>query len=281
MTDLRAAGARRIVRRKPYGTWLMAIIVVACFLKLAVGFATNPAMRWDLVGQFLFAPVVLSGLMTTLWVTIVITAFSAVVGLAVAVMRLSGNPVLKIVADFYLWIFRAIPALVWLLFWYFLAILVPKLSLGVPFGPTLFEGNTNEIIGRFGAAVLGLGLVEGAYMAEVIRGGLVSVNRGQAEAARALGMRPAKILWYIVLPQALKAIIPGFANQIIMMIKGTSLLLIIGVPELMTTVQDIYTANFQQIPLLVVACFWYLAICSVLSIVQGHLEARASKGAHR
>lgn len=281
MTVVEHAGVRRVVRRRPYGTWFMAVVVTLCFLQLSVGFATNPAMRWDIVGQYLFAPVVLSGLLTTLWATIAITAFSAVVGLGVAVMRLSGNPVLTLVANFYLWIFRAIPALVWLLFWYFLAILVPTLALGIPYGPTFFEADTNQVIGRFGAAVLGLGLVEGAYMAEVIRGGLISVNRGQSEAARALGMRPGKILWHIVLPQAMKAIIPGFANQIIMMIKGTSLLLIIGVPELMTTVQDIYTANFQQIPLLVVACFWYLVICSLLSLVQVRLEQRANRGTQR
>lgn len=281
MTIVQDAGVRRVVRRRPYGTWFMAVVVGLCFLQLSIGFATNSAMRWDIVGQYLFAPVVMSGLLTTIWATLAITAFSAVVGLGVAVMRLSGNPVLTLVANFYLWIFRAIPALVWLLFWYFLAILVPTLTLGVPYGPTFFEADTNQVIGRFGAAVLGLGLVEGAYMAEVIRGGLISVSRGQSEAARALGMRPGKILWCIVLPQAMKAIIPGFANQIIMMIKGTSLLLIIGVPELMTTVQDIYTANFQQIPLLVVACFWYLVICSLLSLVQGRLERRANKGALR
>ena len=182
------------------------------------------------------------------------------------------------VAGLYIWLFRGTPLIAQLLFWNFLAALYPRLSLGIPFGPEFVSFDTNQLINQFTACLLGLGLNEAAYMAEIVRGGLQSVDHGQTEAAGALGMSRAQTLRRIVLPQAMRVIIPPTGNETISMLKTTSLVVVIGYFELLTSVQRIYSANFQTIPLLIVAAIWYLALTSVLSIGQGLHRAALRAG---
>lgn len=267
-----------VVRHRPVGEWLLAALLVVLTLQFARVFVGNDAMAWHVAWDYLFDPAILRGARTTIVLTLAVMLFGAVLGTLVALMRLSRNPVILAASWAYLWLFRSVPVLVWLLFWYFLAALVPVLRIEIPFGPTLFEARTNDVIGQMGAAILGLGLTEAAYMAEIIRGGILSVGRGQREAALAIGLTRARTMAWIVLPQALKTILPGAGNQVISTLKATSIVLLIGIPDLMTNVQQIYIANFQQIPLLAVACFWYLAMTSLLSLGQHYLERWASRG---
>jgi polar amino acid transport system permease protein len=241
---------------------------------------TNANFRWDVVGKYMFAPPVLNGLRNTLILTVLAMLIGIVGGIALAVMRLSPNPVLSTVAAVYIWLFRGTPQIAQLLFWNFLAALYPRLSLGIPFGPEFVSFDTNTLINQFTACLLGLGLNEAAYMAEIVRGGLQSVEHGQTEAAGALGMSRAQTLRRIVLPQAMRVIIPPTGNETISMLKTTSLVVVIGYFELMTSVQRIYSTNFQTIPLLIVAALWYLALTSVLSIGQGFVERRYGRGVH-
>jgi polar amino acid transport system permease protein len=241
---------------------------------------TNDNFRWDVVGKYLFAPPVLNGLRNTLILTVLAMLIGIVGGIALAVMRLSPNPVLSTVAAVYIWLFRGTPQIAQLLFWNFLAALYPRLSLGIPFGPEFVSFDTNTLINQFTACLLGLGLNEAAYMAEIVRGGLQSVEHGQTEAAGALGMSRGQTLRRIVLPQAMRVIIPPTGNETISMLKTTSLVVVIGYFELMTSVQRIYSTNFQTIPLLIVAALWYLALTSVLSIGQGFVERRYGRGVH-
>jgi polar amino acid transport system permease protein len=225
-----------------------------------------------------FEKSILSGLLVTLELTAVSMALGVVLGTVLAIMRLSANPLLRGVAGAYVWLFRGTPILVQLLFWFFLGTVLPKISLGIPFGPEWVEWDTNTVITQFAAAILGLGLNEAAYMAEIVRAGIRSVDPGQPEAAQALGMSPAVTYRRVVLPQAARLIVPPTANETISMLKLTSLVLVIGLPELTTTAQLIYGRNFQQIPLLIVASIWYLVLTTLLTLLQSRLERRMSRG---
>jgi amino acid ABC transporter membrane protein, PAAT family (TC 3.A.1.3.-) len=251
------------------------LVFAAMIIKGAV---TNPAMRWDIVAKYLFSEAVLQGLVTTLQITVCAMLVGIVLGVVLALMRLSRNPILVFLAVGYSAVFRSIPVLVQLLFWFFLGAVLPTIGLGIPFGPVFFEVETNTLITRFGAALLGLGLAEAAYMAEIIRAGILGVPRGQSEAAAALGMSRAKALRRIILPQAMRMIIPPTGNQVISMLKMTSLVIAIALPDLLTSVQLIYARNFLQIPLLTVACIWYLVVTGVLTLGQYFLERRFGKG---
>lgn len=245
---------------------------------LLQGWASNPRMHWSVVGDYLFAPVILEGLRTTLLLTALAMIIGVVGGILLAVLRMSSNPVLARLSGLYVWVFRGTPLLVQLLFWYFLSAVVPMIGLGVPWGPTFVEFDTNHLITQMSAAVLGLGLNEAAYMAEIVRAGIASVDEGQSEAAHALGMTRWLALRRIILPQALRMIIPPTGNQTISMLKTTSLVFAIAVPELLTQIQGIYSRNFQQVPLLTVACTWYLAVSTLLNIGQYYLERRFGRG---
>ena len=275
----RAAGVDEVVvpRRHP-GRWALALVLLVMAVMIVEGMVTNPAMRWDVVGDYLFAAPVLEGLGMTLRITVLAMAIGIVLGGILAVMRLSGNPVLVGVSIGYSALFRSIPILVQLLFWFFLSAVLPTIGLGIPFGPVFVEADTNTLISRFGAALLGLGLAEAAYMSEIIRAGLLSVPRGQSEAAAALGMSRGRALRRIILPQAMRFIVPPTGNQAISMLKMTSLVIAISLPDLLTSVQTIYARNFLQIPLLTVACFWYLVMTGVLSVGQLFLERHFGKG---
>jgi polar amino acid transport system permease protein len=197
-------------------------------------------------------------------------------------MRLSPNPLVSGASWAYIWFVRGTPVLVQLLFWSFIAALYPRISLGVPFGgPELLGGSATAVITPFVAAVLGLGLNEGAYMAEIVRAGILSVDEGQEEAAHALGMTRLQTLRRIVLPQAMRVIIPPTGNETISMLKTTSLVSVIAVTDLLYAVQLIYAQNYRQIPLLIVACCWYLLFTTVLSIGQYYIERHYGRGTRR
>ncbi|MFD1650549.1 amino acid ABC transporter permease, partial [Pseudonocardia alaniniphila] len=260
------------------GRWLAVAVLAVLAAMLVNTILTNPGFRWPVVGEYLFSPPVLNGLSNTLVLTVLSMAIGIVGGIGLAIMRLSPNPVLSSVSAVYIWLFRGTPLIAQLLFWNFLAALYPRLALGVPFGPEFISFDTNQLINQFAACLLGLGLNEAAYMAEIVRGGLQSVDNGQSEAAGALGMSRAQTLRRIVLPQAMRVIIPPTGNETISMLKTTSLVVVIGYFELLTSVQRIYSTNFQTIPLLIVAAAWYLALTSVLSIGQGFIERHYGRG---
>jgi polar amino acid transport system permease protein len=267
-----------IVRLRHPGRWVAAallVVLAAMFVNFVV---TSPRLRLDLVAGYLFERSILQGLLVTLELTVVAMFVGVVLGTVIAVMRLSENPLLRGAATAYVGLFRGTPILVQLLFWFFLGTVLPQISLGIPFGPSFASVPTNTLITQFTAAILGLGLNEAAYMAEIVRAGIGSVDRGQTEAAQALGMSPLTTYRRVVLPQAGRLIVPPTANEAISMLKLTSLCLVIGLPELTTTAQLIYGRNFQQIPLLIVASIWYLVLTTLLTIVQTRIERRMSRG---
>lgn len=266
-----------IVRLRHPGRWVAGVVLLV-FAAMFVHFLlSTPKLRLDLVAGYIFETSVLQGLWVTLELTVVSMVVGLVLGTVLAVMRLSDNPMLRGVASGFIAVFRGTPILVQLLFWFFLGTVLPQISLGVPFGPHFVDFSTNTVITQFTAAILGLGLNEAAYMAEIVRAGIGAVDTGQTEAANALGMSPWVTYRRIVLPQAAKVIVPPAANDTISMLKLTSLCLVIGLPELTTTVQLIYGRNFQQIPLLLVASIWYLVLTTILTLLQGRLERRIGR----
>ena len=260
------------------GRWLAAAVILVLAAMLAHTLVTNENFHWDVVGRYLTTDSILNGLKNTLILTALSMAIGIVGGIGLAVMRLSANPLMSWTAAGYIWLFRGTPVITQLLFWFYLGALFPRLGLGIPFGPTFVSVDTNSLIAPFTAALLGLGLNEAAYMAEIVRGGILSVEHGQTEAAEALGMTRARILRRIVLPQAMRVIIPPTGNETISMLKTTSLVVVIAYFELMTAVQQIYSRNFQTIPLLIVAAIWYLLLTSVLTLIQGRIEKRFARG---
>ena len=239
----------------------------------------NENFGWDIVAEYLFSPVVLSGLGLTIWLTVVAMTLGIILGLVLAVMALSSNPMLRYPADVYLWLFRGTPVLVQLIFWYNLAALYPVIQFGLPFGDVLAEYSTNALITPYTAALLGLSLNEAAYMAEITRAGIASIDYGQEEAAKSLGMSRVKTLRRIILPQALRVIIPPTGNQVIGMLKMTSLVSVISLYDLLYSVQGVSARTFQVIPMLIVACAWYLLMTSILSIGQKYIEKLCARDA--
>ena len=264
------------------GRWLASAIVVLLAAIVIHSVATNPRFGWGTVGDFLFDDRVLRGVQVTLELTVISMAIGIMLGVILAVMRLSPNPLVSGGAWVYIWFFRGTPVLVQILFWGFVSALYPKLSLGIPFGgPELTSANANNLIKPFVAAILGLGLNEGAYMAEIVRAGMLSVDEGQTEAAHSLGMTRLQTLRRIVLPQAMRVIIPPTGNETISMLKTTSLVSVIAYAELLYSVQLIYAVSFKQIPLLIVAAIWYLFFTTILSIGQYYLERHYGRGTTR
>jgi polar amino acid transport system permease protein len=258
--------------------WVAAVVVALLAVMLVRSLVLNPRFHWDVVGQYLFSSRVLAGMWATVWLTVVAMAIGIVGGVLLAVMRLSANPMLAGASWLYIWFFRGTPVLVQLLFWSFISALYPRLSLGVPFGPEFVNFSANDVITVPIAAILGLGLNEAAYMAEIVRAGMLSVDFGQTEAAQALGMRRSLVLRRVVLPQAMRVIIPPTGNESINMLKTTSLVSVISMTELLYSVQLIYAVNFKQIPLLLAACIWYLVLTSVLTTGQFYIERHYGRG---
>jgi polar amino acid transport system permease protein len=271
---------RAIPVRHP-GRWVAAAVVLLLATVVVRSVATNPRFQWQVVGDYLFAHQILSGVVTTLELTVAAMVIGIVLGVVVALMRLSRNPLISSAAWSYVWIFRGTPVLVQIIFWSFIAALYPHLDLGIPFGPAFVHADANALITPFVAALLALGLNEGAYMSEIVRAGLLSVDDGQTQAAHALGMTPMQTMRRIVLPQAMRVIIPPTGNETISMLKLTSLVSVIAYTELLYSAQLIYSRTYQTIPLLIVVSLWYLAITSLLSVGQYYLERRFGRGSAR
>jgi len=260
------------------GRWAAVAILLLLAAMAANSLITSPKWLWHTFAKYVFTDAIFQGLLRTVWITGAAMAIGIALGIVLAVMRMSPNPVVKTVAWLYIWFFRGTPVLVQLVFWAYLAQLYRYLSLGIPFGPQFLFFDVNELIPVIFAAVLALGLNEAAYMAEIVRSGILSVGKGQTEAAEALGMRRTMLMRRIVLPQAMRIIVPPTGNEVISMLKTTSLLAFVAVPELFTTAQNIYNSNYQMIPLLMVASMWYLVVTTILSVGQFYLERHFGRG---
>ncbi|WP_405019178.1 amino acid ABC transporter permease [Kitasatospora sp. NBC_00070] len=263
------------------GRWAGAVVILVLLAMLLHALFYNKAFQWDVVGKYIFDSSILNGLVVTLELTALSMVMGLVGGVLLAVMRLSPNPLLSGVAWLYIWIFRGTPVLVQLVFWNFLGALWPTLSIGIPFGPEFWSEPTNKLIPVFTAALLGLGLNEAAYMAEIVRGGIQSVDEGQSEASHALGMSRFTTMRRIVLPQAMRVIIPPTGNETISMLKTTSLVSVIALEELFRAGQNIYSRTFETIPLLITVSLWYLFLTSVLTIGQYYVERYYARGSNR
>jgi polar amino acid transport system permease protein len=267
-----------VVSARHPGQWIAAIVVGILVVLLAISLVTNGRFQWDVVGEYLFAAPILQGLTSTLMLTAASMTIGILLGIVLAVARLSPNVLISRAAWVYSWFFRGTPLIVQLLFWFFFSALYPTIAFGVPFGPELFALKTNDLITPLTAALLGLSLNEGAYMSEIVRAGIIAVPRGQTEAAEAIGMTRLQAMRRVVLPQAMRVIIPPTGNEVIGMLKNTSLVIVIGYAELMTVASNIYARTFQTIPLLIVAALWYLVLTAVLSIGQYYIERRFGRG---
>lgn len=260
------------------GNSVVGLVVLAVLAAVLVSFARNENFEWNIVARYFTSSAVLDGLLVTLWLTAASMAIGVVLGTIIAVMRMSSNPVLSTVALGWIWIFRGTPLLVQLIFWYNLSALYPHLALHIPFGPTLFSVDANDVISPMVAALLGLGLSESGYMAEIVRGGILGVDREQVDAAKALGMRRGTRFLWVIWPQAMRLIIPATGNRTISELKDTALVSVIAMHDLLYTVQIIYSNNYRTIPLLVVAVLWYLIVVTLLTIGQRGLERVVGRG---
>jgi polar amino acid transport system permease protein len=266
--------------RRP-GRWVAAAIILYLTAAIVKSVATNPRFEWGIIRHYFTSSRVLQGLITTLELTVLCMAIGIAIGIVLAVMRLSPNPLVSGASWLYIWFFRGTPVLVQILFWGFFAALYPRVSLGIPLGPQFVHFSANSVITPFVAGMLALGLNEGAYMAEIVRAGIISVDEGQTEAAQSLGMTRLQTIRRIVLPQAMRVIVPPTGNETISMLKTTSLVSVIAVTELLYSVQLIYAVNYRTIPLLIVASIWYLIVTTVLSFGQYYLERYFARGAAR
>lgn len=266
-----------VVKVRHPGRWLSYAVMGVLAAMALNSILTNPNYGWDVVGEYFTSVRILDGLLKTLQLTVIAMVVGIVLGVALAIMRLSSNPALSGVSWLYIWFFRGTPIFVQLLFWGYISALFPVVSLGVPFGPGFASVETNVLITPLVAAILGLGLNEGAYMAEIVRAGIQSVDKGQTEAAQALGMQRSRILRQIVLPQAMRVIIPPTSNNTISMLKTTSLVSVLAFPELLYAAQLIYSTTFQTIPLLITASIWYIIVTSVLTVGQYYIERHYSR----
>jgi polar amino acid transport system permease protein len=278
--DLDALQDMPLVRRRRLGRGLAGTAILALAVWLAVGAIRNESFGWDVIARYFLNVEILQGLGLTLWLTALVAVLGFALGIPLALMRLSGNPVLHATSAAYVWFFRSVPLLVQLLFWYNIGYLVPVITLKIPFGPTLLSVASRDLISALTAAIIGLTCHEAAYAAEIVRGGLKSVGRGSIEAAQALGVPRGTIFWRVVLPQALPSIIPAAGNLVVGTLKGTSIVSVIAVSDLLYSAQLIYNQNYQIVPLLVVVTLWYVVATSALSLLQRFLERRyASSGA--
>lgn len=264
----------KVVPRRHPLQWIAALLILLLLVQLVRISFDNPNFQWDVFGTYMFSPIIMDGLVLTLWLTVATMAMGTGLGIILALMRISQSPFLAGAAGTFIWFFRGTPVLVQLMIWYNLAALFPTYEIGIPFGPSLFSGSVNDLISPYTAALLGLGLNEAAYMAEIIRAGITSVHDGQQDAAKALGMRRLQSMRRIVLPQAMRFIVPPTGNQTISMLKTTSIVSVIALSDLTYSAQSIYSRTYETIPLLLVASFWYLATTSLLSILQGRIERR-------
>ncbi|GAA2321414.1 amino acid ABC transporter permease [Streptomyces violaceusniger] len=267
---------KRAKRRRPGLLVANAIVLVLAAMAVTTIF-TNPRFEWETVGKYFFEIRVMKGIGVSIGMTAATMALSLVCGTLVALMRMGDSRLMSTVAAAFIWVFRSIPMLVQLLFWYNLAALFPTLSLGIPWGPRFVTFDSNSVIGPLTAAIIGLTLHETAYIAELIRSGLLAVPDGQRQAASALGLTPTQIFFRITLPQALRVIVPPMGNELISLLKATSLVSVITLADLLYSVQLIYAKNFQTVPLLIVAAIWYMIITGAITLLQQRLERRLGR----
>jgi polar amino acid transport system permease protein len=271
---------RAVPVRHP-GRWIASAVVFVVAIALIRSVATNSRFGWSIVEHYFTSSQILDGLRVTLELTVIAMAIGVVGGIVLAVMRLSPNPLVRGSSWSYVWFFRGTPLLVQLLFWNNISALYPKIALGIPFGPALVHANANDLITTYMAAVLGLGLNEAAYMSEIVRAGILSVDEGQTDAAQALGLTRLQTMRRIVLPQAMRVIVPPTGNETISMLKNTSLVSVIALSDLLYASQLIYANNYKTIPLLLTASIWYLIVTTVLSIGQYYIERYYGRGTAR
>lgn len=274
--------APQLIKARPVphpGRIAGAIVAALVAITIVSSLVTNPKYGWPTVGKWLFAPTIVRGVGYTLLLTVGAMVIGIALAALSALMRQSENPVNRSVAWFYIWFFRGTPIYTQLVFWGLLPSLYKQVQIGLPIGPQFVLGNTETIFTPLVCALIGLGLNEGAYLAEIFRSGWNAVDPGQAEAARALGMSPSRIRWRIVAPQAMRVIIPPTGNETISMLKTTSLVVAIPVTnELYYAANRIGQRYYTVIPMLIVAAIWYLAVTSLLMVVQHFIEAYYGRG---
>ena len=279
--DLRRLAERPVLPLRHPGRWIAAALVLVVLLNAGQTLFTNPSWEWAKVGKWLFSPAILTGLQLTLAATAISAVVSFAGGIVVALGRLSANPVLSSVSWLYVWLFRSVPLILVLIFLYNLGNLYPTIGIGIPFGPQV-EVKTVSVLSDLTLGVIGLSLSEIAYSSEIVRAGVLSVDHGQHEAAKALGLPRARQFRRIVLPQALRSIVPAYVNQIIGLLKASSLLFYVSLLDLFGVVQNLgSTYPTDIIPLLVVATIWYLVLTSVVSVIQYYVERYYARGAVR
>jgi polar amino acid transport system permease protein len=261
-----------VARELHWRRWCAAAAIVVVLAMIGRAFAGGQ-IEWSYVGRFLTVKVILDGIINTMVMAVLAMALGIALGVVVAIMRLSPNPVLRSVASGYTWLFRGTPLILQLLLWFNLALVFP--TIGVP---GLWSVRAVDIMTPFLAALLGLGINQGAYTSEVMRAGMLSVDAGQYEAAQAIGMGRLRALRRIILPQAMRVVIPPLGNEFIGMVKATSLASVIQYPEVLHNAENIYYANSRVIELLIVAGFWYLLVVSILTPLQMLLERRFARG---
>jgi len=272
--------ARLVAARRP-GQWVGAAVLLVLFAMLVHTLVTNERFQWNVVGDYFVYGSIMRGLVLTLWMTAAVMSCGFVLGIGLATMRLSANPILRTLSFGYVWLVRSVPPLVQLLFWYEIASLYPQLSLGIPLGPEFVTVKTAHLFTGILAAFVGLTVDIAAFSAEIVRGGILSVERGQSEAAEALGLSRGRIFRRIVLPQAMPAIVPATGNLLIGLLKATSIVSVIAVQDLLYSVQLIYQQNFLIMPLLMVATLWYIILTTLLSIGQYFIERYYARGKRR
>lgn len=265
--------AKKIVPAKNWGQRAIAVVLIAIVALLIYMVATSRHISWSTIPQYIFDETILDGIRLTILFTVLSMVISIVAGAILATMRLSSNPVLSGFSSLYIWFFRGTPLLVQIIFWFNIQLFIPSIDIGI------FQIDTNVIVTAFVAALLALSLNEAAYMAEIIRGGLLAVDGGQGEAAKALGYTPAQAMLRIIFPQALRVIIPPIGNQTISMLKTTSLVSVVAAQDLLTRAQNIYARNFLIIELLIVASIWYLVMTTIASCIQYAIEQRLGRSA--
>ena len=271
---------RAIPVRRP-GRMVTVLFLSVLGLMLVNMLVTNERFNWSEQLKYVFDSNVLGGVRTTLWLTVASMTIGLVLGVIVAIMRISSNPIVAGAGWLYVWLFRGTPILVQLLFWANIGALIPTVGLGIPFGPEYIQWDTYTLIPSLAAALLGLGLNEAAYMAEIVRAGIVAVDEGQTEAATALGFSRMQTLRRVILPQAMRVIVPPTGNETISMLKTTSLVAYVPYYELLFNVQNIYVRTYQVMPMLVMASLWYLLMSSVLTIGQYYIERHYARGSSR
>jgi len=276
--ELRPPEALAVPRAKRPGHWLVTAVALLLLALIIRALVDNSRFEWGTVGHYFASSAVLDGLERTIYLTAIAMAIGVTLGTLVALMSVSKNLVIFTLGRSYVWLFRGTPELVQIIFWFNLAALYPRIGLGLPFGSSALSTNTNAAISPLVAAILALGLNEAAYMAEVVRGGIISIPKGQIEAANSLGLSRTLMLRKIILPQAMKAIIPPTGNRAITVLKASSLVSVISLPELLGATETIAARTFLTIPLLIVASIWYLIITTVMMVGQTYLEKRYRRG---